>query len=46
MEHDLLEGGTTLGDDQESNRGTPRDEGLLDRPAAGNDLLIGPERLR
>ena len=46
MQHELLEGGPALGDDEQPDGGTTRDERLLDRAAAGDELLVGTEGLR
>jgi hypothetical protein len=46
VEHELLEGGPALGYDQQADRGTSRDECLLDRTPAGDEFLLGTERLR
>src|SRR5215204_6526156 len=46
MEDELLEGGPSLGDDEESDGRAPGDKGFLDRTSTSDELLVGPERLR
>jgi len=46
VEDDLLQGRPTMGHDQEPTGGTPRDEGFLDRPPSGDQLLVGADRVR
>ena len=46
MEHELLEGGAALGDDEQPDGGPSCDERLLDGAAAGYQLLVGTEGLR
>jgi hypothetical protein len=46
MQHELLEGGPPLGNDEEPDGRASCDEGLLDRPPAGDEFLLLAERLR
>jgi hypothetical protein len=46
VEDELLEGGTTLGHDQQPDRGTSCDERLLDGSPPGDELLLGAEGIR
>src|SRR5688572_29391664 len=46
MEHELLEGGPSLGDDEEPDRRAPGDEGFLDGTPTGHELLVGAEGFR
>jgi hypothetical protein len=46
VEHELVQRGATLRDDEQADRLAMRGEGLLDRSSAGDDLLVGTEELR
>jgi hypothetical protein len=46
VQDELLEGVSPLGHDEEPKRRPPRGEDLLDRPAPGDELLVGTEEVR
>jgi len=45
VEHKLLEGCPSLWDDQQADRRAVGDEGFLDGPTAGDQLLVRTESL-
>jgi hypothetical protein len=46
MEHDLLEGSSALGHDEQTDGRAPSDERLFDRTPSGDEFLFVAERLR
>jgi hypothetical protein len=45
VQYQLLEGSASLRHDQQADRRSTRDERLLDRSTAGDELLVGPQLL-